>query len=131
MKAWVRSRGPNLLPPCHPGAPEPVEENPGSSVLLIIMTKTYYIYMLASGINGTLYIGVTSNLKKRMQEHKDGTHGGFTKKYRVHILVYFEQTSDVYVALEREKKLKRFKRKWKLELIEENNPYWRGLYFEL
>ena len=93
--------------------------------------KIYYIYILASKRNGTLYIGFTNDIVKRIYQHKKGLIGGFTNKYKVHILVYYEQTSDVYSAIRREKKLKIWKRKWKLELIEKTNPEWRDLYSEL
>jgi len=81
--------------------------------------------------NGTLYIGITSNLFKRIYEHKNNLIDGFTKKYNVHNLVYYEMTEDVSIALAREKQLKRWKRNWKIELIEKNNPKWKDLYFEL
>jgi len=74
-------------------------------------TKNYYVYILASKRNGTLYIGVTSDLKGRVYQHKNNLVEGFTKKYKVHILVYYEQTSDVTSALEREKRLKKWDRK--------------------
>ena len=93
--------------------------------------KSYCVYILASKRNGTLYIGVTSDLKKRIYEHKNDLAEGFTKKYKVHSLVYYEQTNDVMTALEREKKLKKWRRKWKLWLIEENNPGWKDLYNDL
>ena len=89
--------------------------------------KTYYIYILASKRNGTLYIGVTDNLVRRCWEHKSDLAPGFTSRYGVHILVYFEETIDVNVALLREKQLKKWNRKWKLELIEKFNPDWRDL----
>ena len=91
-------------------------------------TKSYYVYILASKRNGTLYIGVTSGLKKRVYEHKNDMVEGFTKKYRVHMLVYYETTSDVESAIRREKQLKKWRRKWKIELIEKMNPEWRDLY---
>jgi putative endonuclease len=91
----------------------------------------YYVYILASKRNGTLYIGVTSNLKKRIHEHRNNLVKGFTKRYKVHILVYYEMTSDIESAIKREKQLKNWKRKWKLELIEKSNPEWRDLYDEL
>ncbi len=93
--------------------------------------KNYYVYLLASKRNGTLYTGITSNLKKRIWEHKNSIIAGFTKKYKVHILVYFEETSDVRSAITREKQLKNWKRKWKLNLIEKNNSTWKDLYYEL
>jgi len=84
--------------------------------------KNYYVYILASERNGTLYIGATSDLRKRMYQHKNNLIEGFTKRYKVHKLVYYEQTDDVYGAIKKEKELKNWKRKWKLDLIEENNP---------
>ncbi len=93
--------------------------------------KTYYVYILASKKNGTLYIGVTSDLIRRLYEHRKGLIEGFSKKYIVHQLVYFEHTNDVYSAIGREKCLKRWKREWKIRLIEETNPEWRDLSEEL
>ena len=93
--------------------------------------KNYYVYILASKRNGTLYIGVTSNLLKRVYEHKSKMVEGFTKKYNVHKLVYYEQTNIIQSALTREKQLKKWYRKWKIELIEEMNPEWKDLYYEL
>jgi putative endonuclease len=90
--------------------------------------KTYYVYILASGRNGTLYIGVTSDIGRRVYEHKVGLVDGFTKTYRVDRLVYVEETDDVRAALAREKQLKKWNRAWKLELIEECNPDWEDLY---
>jgi len=94
-------------------------------------TKTYYVYILASQRNGTLYIGVTFGLKKRVYEHKMGLVEGFTKKYKIHTLVYYESTSDVLSAIQREKQLKKWKREWKIKLIEKDNPQWRDLYYDL
>ncbi|MBT4936319.1 GIY-YIG nuclease family protein [Candidatus Peregrinibacteria bacterium] len=91
----------------------------------------YYIYILASKKNGTLYIGVTSNLKKRVYEHKNKVVEGFTKQYGIHDLVYYEETSDIKSALEREKQLKKWNRSWKIRLIEEVNKEWNDLYAEL
>ena len=91
----------------------------------------YYVYILASKKNGTLYIGVTSNLLKRVYEHKNNLANGFTKKYGVHNLVYYEQTEDLNSAIQRERRLKKWKRQWKIELIEESNPDWKDLYCEL
>jgi len=92
--------------------------------------KSYFVYILASQRNGTLYIGVTSNIAKRIYEHKNDIAEGFTKKYKVHRLVYIEETTDVNAAILREKQLKQWKRNWKLRLIEENNPEWKDLYEE-
>ncbi len=89
--------------------------------------NTYYIYILASKRNGTLYIGVTSNLKRRVYEHKENIIDGFTKKYSVHNLVWYETTNSIASAITREKQLKKWKRKWKLNLIEEKNPLWKDL----
>ncbi|OGE83054.1 MAG: GIY-YIG nuclease [Candidatus Doudnabacteria bacterium RIFCSPHIGHO2_01_FULL_49_9] len=90
--------------------------------------NSYYVYILASKKNGTLYIGVTSDLIKRIYEHKHNLVAGFTKKYNVHDLVYFEETSDIQSAIAREKQLKNWKRKWKIELIEKTNLEWKDLY---
>jgi len=76
-------------------------------------------------------LGVTSNLIKRVYEHKNNLVSGFTQKYKVHNLVYYETTDDINSAITREKQLKKWKRTWKMELIEKNNPGWRDLYFEL
>jgi len=95
------------------------------------MFKQYYVYILASTRNGTLYIGIIGNLIKRIYEHKNDLLKGFTKKYSVHTLVYFEQTNDIESAIKREKQLKKWNRKWKLELIEKDNPNWIDLYKDL
>ncbi|MFH1593662.1 MAG: GIY-YIG nuclease family protein [Candidatus Omnitrophota bacterium] len=92
------------------------------------MPNKYYVYILASKRNGTLYIGVTSNLDKRIYEHKNNLIDGFTKEYNIHKLVYFEETSDINEAIAREKSLKKWNRAWKLELIEKENPDWEDLY---
>ena len=89
------------------------------------------VYMLASKRNGTLYVGVTSDLIKRVWEHKQDFVEGFTKKYGVHTLVWFEMHADMMSAIAREKALKEWKRAWKLALIEKGNPLWRDLYDEL
>jgi putative endonuclease len=86
------------------------------------------VYILASKRNGTLYTGVTSDLVKRAWEHKNGLADGFTKKYNVHDLVYFEQHDDMNAAITREKQIKKWSRRWKLRLIEEHNPEWKDLY---
>lgn len=91
----------------------------------------YCVYVLASKRNGTLYVGVTSDLKKRVYQHKHDVLEGFTKKYGVHTLVYYECCESVEAALAREKQLKKWNRKWKLNLIERGNPEWRDLYEEL
>ncbi|HBO16881.1 MAG TPA: endonuclease [Candidatus Moranbacteria bacterium] len=93
--------------------------------------KIYCVYILTNQRNGTLYIGITSNLKNRIFQHKEKIVEGFTKKYNIDKLVYFEQTEDVQSALRREKQLKKWNRDWKLRLIEEKNPQWKDLYDEL
>ncbi len=95
------------------------------------MERYYYVYILASKKNGTLYIGVTNNLIKRVYEHKNNLINGFTKKYRISHLVYYEIFNDIYEAITREKRLKKWKRQWKIELISKFNPEWRDLYYEL
>ena len=90
--------------------------------------RSYYVYILASKRNGTLYIGVTSDLKKRVYQHKNNLIDGFTKRYKVHHLVYFEETSDVRSALQREKHMKIWKREWKIRLVQQMNPDWDDLY---
>ena len=92
---------------------------------------TYYVYIMASKRNGTLYIGVTNDLIRRVYEHKNNLVEGFTNKYRVHKLVYWEQSENIESAIEREKQFKHWKRQWKLGLIEEHNASWEDLYEEL
>ncbi len=89
--------------------------------------KNYYVYIIASDKNGTLYIGVTNNLERRVDEHKRKIVDGFTKKYNISTLVYFESTDDIESAISREKALKTWKRQWKLSLIENVNPNWDDL----
>ena len=93
--------------------------------------KTYFVYILASGRNGTIYVGMTNNLIKRVYEHKNNLADGFTKKYDVHNLVYYELFNDVNEAIKREKRVKKWKRQWKLRLIDKMNPDWKDLYDEL
>ena len=93
--------------------------------------KQYYIYILASRKNGTLYVGVTSDLLKRVYAHKQNLIDGFTKKYNVHTLVYYEVYNDIRKAILREKQIKKWNRRWKLRLIEEMNSEWRDLYDEI
>ncbi len=87
-----------------------------------------YVYMMASRRNGTLYIGVTSNLIKRIWEHKTNVVEGFTKQYGVHILVWYEAHETMESAIKREKALKKWRRKWKTDLVESFNPDWHDLY---
>ena len=90
--------------------------------------REYYVYILASQPRGTLYIGVTNNLIRRVCEHRNGLIEGFTKRYSVHLLVHYEQCTDITVAICREKRLKKWNRAWKIRLIESDNPEWRDLY---
>ena len=89
--------------------------------------KTYYVYILAGKKHGTLYIGVTNNLERRVYEHKKKMVSGFSKKYNVDKLVFFESTSDINSAIQREKQLKNWNREWKVALIESDNPTWTDL----
>ncbi len=93
--------------------------------------QLYYVYMLASKRNGTLYIGVTNNLNRRVYEHKQKVSEGFTKKYAVTILVWYETTENIESALMKEKQLKKWNRAWKIKLIEEKNFEWKDLYESL
>ncbi|MBI4779122.1 GIY-YIG nuclease family protein [Candidatus Falkowbacteria bacterium] len=93
--------------------------------------KQYYVYILASKRNGTLYIGITSNLADRIDKHKKGMYGGFTKKYKIEKLVYYEIYGHAYGAISREKQLKNWKRDWKIQLIEKGNPTWQDLFNEI
>ena len=89
--------------------------------------KSFYVYMLCSKRNGTLYTGVTSDLIKRIYEHKNELVDGFTKQYSVHTLVWYEVHDTIEMAIQREKQIKKWERSWKLRLIEENNPDWQDL----
>lgn len=95
------------------------------------MEKQPAVYILASGYNGTLYIGVTSNLIQRIWQHKSDLVEGFTEKYGVHSLVYYEVHEQMLIAIEREKQLKKWNRQWKIDLIEKANPAWKDLWDEL
>jgi putative endonuclease len=92
------------------------------------MDRQPVVYILANKRNGTLYVGVTSDLAKRVWEHKNDLAEGFTKKYGVHTLVYFEQFNDLVSAITREKQLKKWNRAWKIRLIESANPEWKDYY---
>jgi putative endonuclease len=91
----------------------------------------YFVYILASRRNGTLYIGVTNNLLKRVHQHKSNITDGFTRKYSVHNLVYFETYKDIGSAILREKRMKKWKRQWKIDLIEKSNLNWDDLFDSL
>ena len=93
--------------------------------------RLYYVYILASKRNGTLYICVTNNLLKRVYEHRNDFIDGFTKKYHVHDLVYYEVYRNIADAINREKRMKKWKRQWKIELIEKTNPQWRDVYSDI
>jgi putative endonuclease len=93
--------------------------------------KTFYVYIMASKKNGTLYIGMTSNLIRRVYEHKNNMNEGFTQKYGVHMLVYYEQIATASAAIAREKQMKKWRRQWKINLIEQENPSWDDLYEQL
>ena len=93
--------------------------------------KQYYVYIICNKRNGTLYTGITSNLIKRIWQHKNGLVEGFSKRYSIKLLVYFEAHNDVEEAILREKRIKKWNRKWKLNLIEKNNPNWDDLYQSL
>ena len=91
----------------------------------------YSVYLLASKPHGTLYVGVTNDLVRRVYEHREGLADGFTKKHGVKTLVWFDSTGSIEAAITREKQLKNWKRSWKLALIQQLNPQWRDLYPEL
>ncbi|MBI2830295.1 MAG: GIY-YIG nuclease family protein [Chloroflexi bacterium] len=91
----------------------------------------YYVYILANKPRGTIYVGVTNDLIRRLYEHRNDLIAGFTKRYGVHLLVHYEQCVDVSTAIWREKRLKKWNRAWKIKLIESDNPEWRDLYPDL
>ncbi len=95
------------------------------------MERQPCVYLLASKQNGTLYSGVTSALVKRIWEHKNNIVEGFTKKYNIHMLVWYEIHETMESAIKREKAIKKWERSWKIDVIEEMNPQWRDLYFDL
>ena len=93
--------------------------------------KNYYVYILSNKRNGTLYVGVTSDLVKRIYEHKNDLSEGFSKKYQTHTLVYYERHQSIEEAILREKQIKKWNRSWKIRLIEETNPEWTDLYQDI
>ena len=95
------------------------------------MSRDYYVYILSNAHNTTLYVGVTNDLIRRVYEHRAKLVEGFTKRYNVNKLVYYEMTRDVESAIAREKRLKKGTRKLKLDLIRKSNPYWKDLYDEI
>ena len=90
--------------------------------------RVYAVYILASKLKGTLYIGVTGDLATRIAQHKAGEVRSFTQKYKVHTLVWFENFGDISLAIQREKTMKKWLRRWKINLIERDNPHWKDLY---
>ena len=94
----------------------------------MVEDRVYAVYLLASKPNGTLYIGVTSNIIGRLWQHQEGVFEGFTKKYGIHRLVWFECFGDINLAIQREKTMKHWSRQWKVNLIERDNPYWEDMY---
>ena len=97
----------------------------------IMTEKQYYVYILTKARNSTFYVGITSDLPKRIWEHKNEIADGFTKKYGIKTLVYYEVFDDPENAIRREKRLKKWNRAWKMRLIEEMNPDWRDLYDDI
>jgi putative endonuclease len=95
------------------------------------MDKQFFVYILASRYRGTLYVGVTNDLSRRIGEHRSGLVAGFTKKYKVHQLVYYEEFGSILEARARERTIKRWRREWKFKLIEDVNPRWRDLTADL
>lgn len=93
--------------------------------------KTYWVYMLASRRNGTLYLGVTNDLARRVHEHREGRGGAFTRRYKVHLLVWYAEFQQIEAALECETRMKRWERAWKIREIEAMNPTWEDLYLRL
>ena len=102
-----------------------------SIITLQMQNQQYWVYILTSQRNGTLYIGITNNLHRRVWEHKQQKVKGFTNKYEVHHLVYYELHESVEMAITREKQIKKWNRLWKLNLIENRNPTWKDLYEEI
>ena len=95
------------------------------------MPKAGFVYLLTNKRNGTLYTGITSTLKKRIYLHKTDKYPGFTNRHQIKILVYFEHHNEIQDALEREKRIKKWRRSWKVKLIEQFNPGWKDLYDQL
>ncbi len=91
----------------------------------------YFVYLMASGKNGTLYVGVTNDLIRRVYEHRNGLVAGFTSRYAIHQLVWFESTPSIDSAIHKEKQIKNWKREWKVAMIEASNPLWNDLYESL
>jgi len=96
----------------------------------MIIAEVYAVYIMTNRKRGVLYVGVTSNLKNRVLEHHEGRHDGFTKRYNLHHLVWYRPYGDIRDAIDFEKRLKRWRRDWKIRLIEEDNPHWDDLYLQ-
>jgi putative endonuclease len=107
------------------------EATPFFERLCPAMTKVMWVYILASRPGGTLYVGVTKNLIRRLFEHREGFVGGFTKRYGVKMLVYYEQHNTAVAAIQREKNIKHWPREWKIDLVVSINPEWRDLYDDI
>lgn len=112
-----------IINKCHTGA--------GRCPVSFITMKSFFVYILASRRNGTLYIGVTSDIVKRIHEHKTKAAKGFTQKYGIDRLVYLEAHDTAETAILRERQMKEWKRAWKISLIEKSNPDWRDLYEDI
>ncbi len=95
------------------------------------MERYYYVYILASKRNGTLYVGVTADIISRVYQHKNKINAGFSAKYNATRLVYYEEYATIIDAIHREKLIKKWNRSWKIKLIEQNNPTWEDLYYDL
>jgi putative endonuclease len=104
---------------------------PAKAGIQVVTVDECFVYIMASKRNGTLYVGYTNDLARRVYEHKNNLVKGFTNKYTVHMLVYYELCESFDSAVQREKQIKEWKRSWKLELIEKVNPLWKDLYDEL
>ncbi len=104
---------------------------PGGNHTKSKYSMSSHVYIMTNRPNGVLYIGVTSNLKRRIAEHKESLIPGFTQKYNIRMLVYFEQYEDIRDAITREKQLKKWNRSWKIRLIEKMNPQWNDLFSDL
>jgi len=119
------------MPGCHPRASSFVFKTRKSGIplkSLKMFNNNYYVYITTNKKDGVLYIGVTNNLEGRISEHKERMYKGFTYKYGLDKLVYYEIYNDIKEAIEREKQLKKWNRDWKIKLIEEENPNWNDLF---
>jgi putative endonuclease len=126
-----RRRGPNLpVIPAQAGIQFLFRVNAGGCSGVADRVKQPVVYILASEPYGTLYVGVTTNLAARIEAHRNGSVDGFTERYGVHFLVYFELHDEMYEAIQREKRLKKWNRAWKIRLIQEANPEWKDLSAE-